>query len=167
MIEKTYAIAISIAALGSGICGCGGESRVNPSDAGTGADTAQVSCISTQCASKVGGARAAPADLCGTPPNGGDAYVIWYGGYPLADSGVTGSAENCVCQQNDAGTFTSCTVVTPSQCAAQTACGSCNATPACAWCKGSTKNSQPYCDFRPAFDCVDTLGSLAKPDCSQ
>ena len=147
--------------------GFGEESSLDPSDAG--ADTAPVSCISARCSSKVGGTIATPGDLCGSEPNAGDSFVIWFGGLVQSGSVYAASLENCVCQKGDAGTFTSCAIVTPSQCAAQTTCGSCNTTPACSWCKGSAESSQPYCSFRSAFECTDNSGGggLASRDCSR
>ena len=162
---KACAIAIGIAVFGNGVCACGGEPIADSDEPETGTKTTQGSCISAECASKVGGPSQAPGNLCGSEPNGAPGYVIWYGEIPFADSG-TPSRENCVCQKSDAGLFTRCDVVPAAHCAAQTDCAACNATPACAWCNGSTSTPPSYCAFRPAFDCTRASGQLAKPDCS-
>jgi hypothetical protein len=141
---------LSALILAGELAACGGEIR-----------DVEASCVVAQCPSLVGMRLSTPSDggvasFCGQPASAGDGYVILFD-----------PEGNCVCQMDEAGVFTACKVVTRRECEAQPTCGSCNATPACAWCRGSTRNPQPFCDFRPALDCVGSQGTLATPDCSQ
>lgn len=162
MVPVLGALALALAC---GSIGCGGEVLNDDlsSDEGGDADAAPealASCMAAECGALVGTRLSTTADggvesLCGHPPNTDDAYDVWFD-----------PAGNCVCRKDDAGTFTACSVVTRAACEAQTSCGSCNASPACAWCIGSTANPEPHCDFRPASECGAGRGALARPDCS-